>query len=770
MLGVASRRLLAIFVALGLITSAWVLWTRSRVPQGGPESELVVRLETVYESARLHGIPVDDLLDSFREAGVTTIAVEAKSLVRLEYAGQVAVVSDPVSGFYSVKVFGDERPRDGGSAGGSGTGLASADLEVWLAKELARWAPRGVEPGGLGPGSLAAPVPAFYPAPRKDRVPPPEEVFLPTGDPLAAAVPERDLILGLSPADVEMARRHGFLVAAFIPNRPDITPGEALAMLEGLGDGAGFSAVKFDSPTALGWPDPEALRVVGAKLRELGLAFVIDDKPQPGLATVAEAAGWSGVRQQPVWTRSEPARFPEVARERRQNFLYLQSAFFDGTSPDWLAQVTAGLEAIVRAMDESGLKMGRAVPLTAYDPPRPALALMVSGVFAAAILGFLLVTESAGRVGGPGSAASGPPASGPPEWRRLLTLGLILAWALPVLATLAGGDSGLVLGVQLLAGLAAALTFPLLAVGLALRLGPGRPAGVGRDLDLGQGRVGGLAGALRAALLAALVAGVATAGGLLIAAIGSNTSFMLRLTMFLGTKLSLLLPPVLAGFLFLGMVGLYPDGAGAGRTGTDRSEVGRPEADRRPEGPAERIAGRSFLERGLRELQRIMNENVTFVHVFLFGLAAVAALILVMRSGNFPTLGISGLELKVRAFLQQALLVRPRTKEFLIGYPALVLLFWWGPRWRLDARWRWAALVLTVAAAVGLTSIGNTFAHQHIPVSVSLLRTVNGLVLGLPIGLALVVVARAASWVGRRLAAIGPAAAGEGNPQREETR
>ncbi len=759
MLGVASRRLLAILVALGLITSAWVLWTRSRVPQGGPESELVVRLETVYESARLHGIPVDDLLDSFREAGVTTIAVEAKSLVRLEYAGHVAVVLDPATGFYSIKALDDERSRDGGSAGGSGTlgGLAAADLEIWLAKELARWAPRGVEPGGLGPGSLAAAVPAFYPVPRKDRVPLPEEVFLPTGDPLAVAVPERDLILGLSPADVERARRHGFLVAAFIPNRPDITPGEALAMLEGLGDGAGFSAVKFDSPTALGWPDPEALRVVGAKLRELGLAFVIEDKPQPGLAAVAEAAGWSGVRQQPVWTRSEPARFPEVARERRQNFLYLQSAFFDGTSPDWLAQVTAGLEAIVRAMEESGLKMGRAVPLTAYDPPRPALALMVSGVLAAAILGFLLVTEGPGRVGGPGSAASDPPAG-----RRLLTLGLVLAWALPVLAILAGGDSGLVLGVQLLAGLAAALTFPILAVGLALRLGPGRPAGVGRDS--GQGRVGGLAGVLRAALLAALVAGVATAGGLLIAAIGSNTSFMLRLTMFLGTKMSLLLPPVLAGFLFLGMIGLYPDGAGAGR-----SEVGRSEAGR-SEGREERVGGNSCLERGLRELQRIMNENVTFVHVFLIGLAAIAALILVMRSGNFPTLGISGLELKVRAFLQQALLVRPRTKEFLIGYPALVLLFWWGPRWRQGTRQRWAALVLTVAAAVGLTSIGNTFAHQHIPVSVSLLRTVNGLVLGLPIGLALVVVARAASWVGRRLVAIGPAVAGEGNPQREETR
>jgi hypothetical protein len=741
--GAGLRRLLALLIVLGLATSTWVLWTRSRVPQGGPESELVVRLETVYESSRLHGLSVDDLLDALRVAGVTTVAVEAKSLMRLEYSGQIVAVFDPADGLYSLRVSGGPGPE--GEA-------ADAAAGAWLADELASWAPRGLtRAGSLGPGSLAAAVPAFYPLPRKDKVTLPEEVFLRPEDPLAVAAPERDLILGLSPADIALVRRHGFLLAAFIPNRPGITTDQALALLGGLGDGAGFSAVKFDSPTALGWPDTGALKAVGRRLHELGLAFVIDDKPQPGLVTVAEAAGWHGLRQQPVWTRSEPTRFPEVARERRQNFLYIQSAFFDGTSADWLARVTAGIEAITKAMRERDLKMGRAVPLTAYSPPRAALGLMVAGVFAATALGFLLVTQG----GGGERAREGTPNRREPRgWRYLLSVGLGAVVLLPALATVAADSRGLTREIQLLAGLGAALTFPLLAVGLALRLGlarTGPPASGGKAR-----REGGLARTGRTVFLTVLVAGVATAGGLFIPAIGSDTSFMLRLAVFSGTKISLLAPPLLAAFLFLGMAGLYPEATSgaAERTGRGGSSGGE----------------ESVLVRGLAQLRRILNEDITFAHVFLLGLAGVAVLFLIMRSGNFPTLGITGLEMKVRSFLQQALTVRPRTKEFLIGYPALILLLWWGPRW-LDRLWRrWAALILTVAATVGLSSIVNTFAHQHIPVSVSLLRTINGLVLGLPIGLAAVACAEVLLRMGRRFAATGSAAVREGKPRRGKTR
>ncbi len=753
--GSVVRRLLALLIVLGVAASSWTLWARSRIPQAGSASELVVRLETVYESSRLHGISVDRLLDAFREAGVTTVAVEAKSLARMEHDGQAALVYDPGTGLYNVTLIGSvgAAPADDASLSGSINPVAargsngaapalSADLSAWLARELDRWAPRHrVEAGHLGQGSVAVALPAYYPPRRKDLVLPSASVLRKAADPLAVTPPERDLLLGISPADVALARRHGFLLAAFLPNRPGITEREALWMLEGLGDGAGFSALKFDGETALGWPDQGALAAVGKRLGELGVPFVVDDEPEAGLATVARAAGWRGVRQQPVWTRVEPGRFPEVAVERRQHFLYLQSAFFDGTSPDWLTQVTSGMRAVVSAMEASGLAMAKTVPFTPYAPSRGPLAVAVSGVLAAVVLGLLLAGEAPAR-GRTGKSPGRPAGFGAYRlslpWPRVALVSLLgLLWAVPVLTILARGSdpSGLTLRVQLATGFLAVVIFPLLGLGLALEYGPA--AGETPSVPAGRSPR-----ALRAATVTVGVAALAVAGGLLTTAIGSNTTFMLRLEMFRGTKLSLLLPPVAAGFLFLGLVGLYP----------------QPEAQGSGAGPA----GKSILARGLEQLGLFLAEDVTFIYVFLFSLAAVAALVMVMRSGNFPTLPIPALELKLRAFLQQTLLVRPRTKEFLIGYPSLVLLVYWGARWRERIWTRWTALVLVVGASIGLVSIGNTFAHQHVPVSISLLRTVNGLVLGLPIGLVAATATGVAVrvWGRRRAPALGLSARG----------
>ncbi len=56
------------------------------------------------------------------------------------------------------------------------------------------------------------------------------------------------------------------------------------------------------------------------------------------------------------------------------------------------------------------------------------------------------------------------------------------------------------------------------------------------------------------------------------------------------------------------------------------------------------------------------------------GIVALVALALfVARSGNDPGVGVSATELKVRSLLDKYLLVRPRTKEFLLGHPALLL-------------------------------------------------------------------------------------------------
>ena len=106
--------------------------------------------------------------------------------------------------------------------------------------------------------------------------------------------------------------------------------------------------------------------------------------------------------------------------------------------------------------------------------------------------------------------------------------------------------------------------------------------------------------------------------------------------------------------------------------------------------------------------------------------AILAALFFMQtRLGNDNPAGVSGIELKLRAILDSVLYVRPRTKEFLIGNPALLLgLFLWSKEKKL-----WGSLLLGVGA-IGLTSIVNTLCHLHIPIELSLARIVIGLILG----------------------------------------
>jgi len=91
--------------------------------------------------------------------------------------------------------------------------------------------------------------------------------------------------------------------------------------------------------------------------------------------------------------------------------------------------------------------------------------------------------------------------------------------------------------------------------------------------------------------------------------------------------------------------------------------------------------------------------------------------------------------------LDNLLGVRPRTKEFLLGHPLLLLLFYLGFR---DNRFQ----PLLLAGVIGQVSLVNTYAHIHTPLLVSLLRSFNGLWLGIIGGLVLIVM-----WkLGARLA------------------
>lgn len=107
-------------------------------------------------------------------------------------------------------------------------------------------------------------------------------------------------------------------------------------------------------------------------------------------------------------------------------------------------------------------------------------------------------------------------------------------------------------------------------------------------------------------------------------------------------------------------------------------------------------------------------------------LCAAAALVLVLlRSGDNAAL-TGALETRARDWLERVLYARPRTKEFLLAFPALALF--------VTARERSVpllALPFGVLAEVGAVSVVNTFCHLFTPLRVSLARTLLGAGLGL---------------------------------------
>lgn len=181
--------------------------------------------------------------------------------------------------------------------------------------------------------------------------------------------------------------------------------------------------------------------------------------------------------------------------------------------------------------------------------------------------------------------------------------------------------------------------------------------------------------------------GAALAGGLAVGALQSGSEWLLAVENFRGVKLSQMLPLMFAAFLAL-------------------RDVCTPK-------------------------QLLQGRGAWLIAVL--GVAAVLAGIwfFLLRTGNAAA-AVSVAEQRFRAWLENILLVRPRTKEFCIGWPCLALVML--SRRRGHKR---LALVFCVFMTVAFSSIVNTFCHSRAPLWVSLVRSVLGALAGCGIGLAL---------------------------------
>ncbi len=135
-------------------------------------------------------------------------------------------------------------------------------------------------------------------------------------------------------------------------------------------------------------------------------------------------------------------------------------------------------------------------------------------------------------------------------------------------------------------------------------------------------------------------------------------------------------------------------------------------------------------EFSLKETEKWIKKPITYGAIFILVVLALMMLVYIMKSGNSGQ--VSALEIKIRQLLTNILGVRPRTKEFLIGYPVLMLITYYGYR-----KFHWPLLIL---ATVGPISLVNTYTHLHTPVVISLIRSVYGLVIGMVIGMIAIII------------------------------
>ncbi|HEX2766168.1 MAG TPA: DUF5693 family protein [Candidatus Limnocylindria bacterium] len=619
----ATRLGLGIALTLATLLMIPGLLERIRIESTHRVYEVTVpatEVESIIES----GVDADGAYRQLQEAGVSSIALEMRTVEDLEADGRIAVFRR--AELVSQLLLAGEDPSQVPEGPGEYIVLLDGDAafldgEDGLAEALAGGnPPRRIEPLEIGGLSMLH---------------------------VTGAVDVREVVVGY---DMELAREiadRGFGLIARVPDTVDGDPDATGDTLDRLNEELGVDRVLFTGSRAPYIDDGESFRRLVERLRATGYSvFLIELLEQEGTARYVERVG-SGMRLHAIELEQvDPPtaidRAVRAVRERNIHTIFLRPT--PALSAEGRLEEIVTVAAGVREHLAGDLEPG----ITAPFEPLEKTPLLVAG----AALASLAIVVASGALVHP--------------W-------LAIVFGLGTAALIGGWLAGIGIAGDLLR-LGVAVLASALAVFVARpreRIGP-------------------------AALEYLGAAAVVFATGLTITALGYEDRFLVGSTDFFGVKALLVAPPAITG-----LWALY----------------------------------RSLGEPRLRDLPRVARLPIEIWQVVALGIVAAAGLYLVIRSGN--TGAAPSWELNLRQWLEDLLYIRPRTKEFLIGFPALIAGILVTARWR-HGWWLYAI------GSIGTASAIDTFCHFHTPLLVSLLRTAYAVGFGFVIGVvALLVVRRA---------------------------
>jgi len=190
-----------------------------------------------------------------------------------------------------------------------------------------------------------------------------------------------------------------------------------------------------------------------------------------------------------------------------------------------------------------------------------------------------------------------------------------------------------------------------------------------------------------------LISGI---GALIVAAMLSDVRYLLEIDIFRGVKAGQLIPIVLFGVVFLHFFGYRRNAKVIKKPGIRPSEI-----------------------------KLLLMENIKVLYVAILGFLLVAGYIYIARTGHEGSLQPTEIEMIIRNILEEKLLVRPRTKEFTVAFPALIM-----GAYIASLKFKSLIFISGLAASIGQTSIVNTFSHLRTPAIVSFIRTLYSLAAG----------------------------------------
>ena len=680
---------LAIAVLIGVAVAAGLVGAKLRYHAEARNRRVEIGVEWPEVSllAQMSQQPILSVLAQFKEQNVTSLIIPEDTLGTLEVAGAAHPVRVTApDGRFGTRVTVDsdvtyERIR----AALTSHGIAMKNAEAAAAFPA--------------PGATLFVLPAASPTGQ-----PTTQAYVPVGYTYL-----RPLGIGMPPDAVAAAQAARLRIAGRVSNFPGVRESSSESVLRDL-KAQGASLVIFSGDDALGYRglekevadlvrDPKLPASPTATRPPTGLIFgEVEFTKQRGDDKIASALHGDYVRVHTIQgaeigqMEEEDAieRYCKAARERNIRFCYIRLWTQAGSNPvgenvDFLGKISDGMEK-GNEWTGGGLTFGAARQFEDTATPE-------QQKFLKLLFGVMALGAAAGTVW---MLRNLTPLSERVSWAALIALG-VLCFGLAA----AGGETGRKI-VALLAGIvfptvACLRTFPRFALSPdsadsgdsawnedALRAAPQRP-------------VSCLSRAVRSLLFASSITslGIALVVGLL-----ASRPFMARANQFLGIKAQHAVPLVLIALVALA--------GGVGRRGETWERY------------AKRLQARVKL---------LLAEPARFGLLIGIGVALFAFLVIVERTGNDSSVGASGGEMKFRAILDAILVVRPRTKEFLVGHPAFILAIAWAWRGR-----RKLALPAFVAGSVGQVSLLNTFCHIHTPLIISLWRDGLGLLIGTLVG------------------------------------